>query len=140
MNIRFLMGTIWLHLHRRPYEALLAEDVVNPPIRTLPSEFAQLGETFRLFPTPYLAFPLELLCNDSPPPPVAPTDENFWTRVDGTGAGTLIILSACAEICFGPLTDPQRGQLFEARAKRESDSLTERSQRLAGPLYIQPYL
>ncbi len=139
LNIRLMLGSIWIPIRRVSYEYILAQDVINPPFRTIPSDFAQFGDTFRLYPTPDTNYPLELMCNLSPPPPAADNDINFWTMIDGTAAGTLILKAACAEICFGAIADPQRGALFAARAKEEEDSLTQRAERMAGPLFIEAY-
>lgn len=141
IGIRLMMGSIWLPLERVPMETILGIDVVNPPIVTLPSLFAQYGMSFRLYATPSQAYPLELMVNNSPPAPVADTDANFWTDTGSTGAGTLILLSTCAEICRTTLNDAAKADQFSAMVeRREEPSMQELTQRLAGPLRVEPYI
>lgn len=139
-GIRLLLGNIWLRLSWRRYDVILNMDAINPPFITLPSLYAQRGLTFRLFPTPDRAYPLELLVNDSPPPPVDATDENFWTDEGPQGASTLIIAAACADICRRPLNDQAKAAAFDGVVARETLSLMEQDQRLAGPMFVVGYL
>lgn len=139
-GIRFMLGTIWLPLHRVPYEHILAVDVINPPFTTIPSIFSQRGTTFRLFATPDRAYPLELQTNNSPPPPVNPTDANFWTDEGPNGAATLIAAAACAELARRPLNDAAKADQFDAIRAREEASVQDLTIRLEGPLILRGYL
>ncbi len=139
-GIRFMLGSIWLPLVRMPYEHILAVDVINPPFMTIPSVFAQRGTTFRLFATPDKNYPLELQDNLSPPPPINPTDRNFWTDDGPNGAAILIAAAACAEILRRPLNDPVKAEQFEAIRQREEASLQEYTTRLEGPMVLQGYM
>ena len=133
-------GGVWLPLPRKRYEYILANDILSPPFRTLPWCFAQFGDTIRIFATPDNAYPLELMANLSPPPPVNPTDENYWTDDGPRGAATLIIVSACAEICRRVLHDYERADQYQALVAREEPSLQQVAQRLDGPMEIVGYL
>ncbi len=134
-------GGVWLPLPRKRYEYILNNDILSPAFQTLPWCYAQYGDTIRIFATPDNAYPLELMCNESPPAPEAPTDENYWTDDGPRGAATLIILSACADICRRVIHDFERADQYQALVTaRESPSLQEVSQRLEGPMAVEGYL
>lgn len=140
-HVRLQMGGIWLPLQRTRYEYILDTDVLSPAFLSLPWCFAQYGDTLRLFATPDNPYPLELMGNMSPPPPVAPTDQNFWTDDGPKGAATLIILSTCADICRRTTHDTARADQYEALAtSREAVALQELEGRLDGPVVMQGYL
>lgn len=139
-NVRFMMGSIWLPVLRVSYEAILAMDVINPPFVSIPSVFAQRGLTFRLFATPDRAYPLELECNLSPPPPVDATDTNFWTNDGPNDAGALILAATCEEICRRVINDSQRAdQNYAPSRMREEVSLQDWTTRLEGPMQLSGY-
>jgi hypothetical protein len=134
-------GGIWLPLQRTKYEYILDNDVISPAFETLPWCYATYGDTIRIFATPDNAYPLELMGNLSPPPPVAETDQNYWTDDGPRGAATLVILATCADICRRTIHDFARADQYEALATtRENASLQEIHQRLEGPTILQGYL
>lgn len=142
VKIRLLLNTIWIPLTRVDwYQDILDADVLNPPFQTIPSYWATYNATIRLYPTPNLPYPLELMSNLSPPAPVADTDVNFWTaEVDENGAASLIIRSACAEICREFLNDIPRAEQFQFGVAREAQSLFDLTGRMRGPSQTRPYL
>ena len=78
--------------------------------------------------------------NAGSPPPVNPTDSNFWTDDGPNGAAILIAAATCAEILRRPLNDPVRADQFDAIRQREETSLQEQTTRLEGPMVLQGYM
>lgn len=136
-RVRLLLVNIWIPLTRVDfYSDILMADVLSPPFITLPSYWATYGQTIRLYPTPNLPYPIEIMGNASPPAPVNPNDDDFWTEE----AATLIIEAACADICRLVLNDEERANRHQLAVGREQHSLLEWSQRLRGPTQIRPWL
>ena len=136
-NVRLLLNNVWIPLSRPPwYEDVLNADVQQPPFTTLPSYWVTYGRTLRLYPTPNLAYPLELMCNLLPPPPIDDTDENFWTN----DAQTLIGAAAAVEICREFIKDDAGAARHAVAMNQARDAMMARDQRLAGPTEIRMHL
>lgn len=135
--VRLLLGGIWRPLWRVDwFEDILAVDLPNPPFITLPSYWCTFGQAIRFYPTPNIAYPIELVGTFAIPAPVNPTDINWWT----TEAQTLIIEAACADICRLYINDEARANAHQAAANREHDSLKTYTRRLRGPSQARAYL
>ena len=144
--LRLNLGGVWLPLSRYwNYTDVLYEDVVQPPIQSLPSRYTiYMNPTpghegkmaLRLFPTPSAAYNLEITLDGPPNPPVNATDSNFWTQ----DAQTLTIESAAEAICKLYLNDPVRAASHQKAKEDEEMALGSKSIRIGGGIHVRPYL
>ncbi len=136
-GVRLLLGSIWIPLTRADwYWDMLISDALNPPFVTLPAYWRQFGQAIRLYPTPNIAYPLELMSNASPPAPVDPADSNFWTNE----ARTLIIVASMVEICEQQLSDFDRADRLRRPLAREEQSMLDYTRQLEGPSQIRSWM
>lgn len=127
-------GGVWIPLWPKRYEWILEEDVLSPPVAAIPSWYAQFGLQLRIYPTPSMAWPLEITGNSMPPAPNADTDDNFWTE----DAAQFIINSVCAEICDDYLHEDSTK--FRINEQREYKAIKKLTLGLDKPLILRSHL
>ena len=134
-TVQQLFG-IWMDLVKIDYYELLGMDLLQPSLQAQPFYWAPFNTQFRLFPTPPLAYTLEVTGNKAPPEPTLDADTNFWTE----SAAQLIINGTCAEIYESYLHDDSSAQSFRNKEARDYRTLLKKTFNLGDPMIIRSHL
>jgi len=142
--LRFLYNGLWLPLgNGKPssYENILSVDVLNPPLQSVPSQYALYQNpstgnmAARIYPVPNATYQLEFTMDKPPAAPSSDSEVSFWT----TEAQILIIESVCEHICRRKINRPMKADQHAQNVEIEENEITSKTIRISGGLYTKPY-